>query len=163
MSDRKSMQKVMTKSIIKELEQSQCMFFWSKKWIFQNSLINSSDAWAITKQVYFRNVRKHRALAFALPYIVIEVPLLEKSTRARILLSYAADITLMIGAMDHFIKVEKGINAWLERPDKTWNRQSLASVCGRILNTGIIADEIALLRYHEPYHKKLAGQWEVLE
>jgi hypothetical protein len=75
MSDRKSMQKVMTKSIIKELEQSQCMFFWSKKWIFQNSLINSSDAWAITKQVYFRNVRKHRALAFALPYIVIEVPL----------------------------------------------------------------------------------------
>ncbi|NDH56114.1 MAG: hypothetical protein EBY06_05495, partial [Burkholderiaceae bacterium] len=27
----------------------------------------------------------------------------------------------------------------------------------------IIADEIALLRYHEPYHKKLAGQWEVLE
>ncbi|MEY3718960.1 MAG: hypothetical protein RL727_881, partial [Pseudomonadota bacterium] len=29
--------------------------------------------------------------------------------------------------------------------------------------TGIIADEIALLRYHEPYHKKLAGQWEVLE
>jgi len=79
------------------------------------------------------------------------------------LLSYAADITLMIGAMDHFIKVEKGINAWLERPDKTWSRQSLASVCGRIMNTAIIADEIALLRYHEPYHKKLAGQWEVLE
>ncbi|MEY3815173.1 MAG: hypothetical protein RJA18_1640 [Pseudomonadota bacterium] len=122
------------------------MFFWSKKWTFPSSLIDSNEAWAITKQVYFRNVRKHRALAFALPYIVIEIPLAKDKNRARILLSYAADITLMIGAMDHFIKVEKGINAWLEKPDRAWNR-----------------DVIVLLRYHEPYHKKLAGKWEVLE
>jgi len=108
------MNKAIPKTIIKELQESQCMFFWSKKWTFPSSLIDSNEAWAITKQVYFRNVRKHRALAFALPYIVIEIPLAKDKNRARILLSYAADITLMIGAMDHFIKVEKGINAWLE-------------------------------------------------
>lgn len=157
------MHKVTPKSIIKELDQSQCMFFWSKKWIFKNSLINSSEAWAITKQVYFRNVRKHRALAFALPYIAIEVPLPNEKGQARILLSYAADITLMIGAMDHFIKVEKGINVWLEKPDKTWNLETVSSVCRRIINIDAVPGEITLLRYHEPYHKKLSGRWEVLE
>ena len=156
------MNKAVPKTIIKELEESQCMFFWSKKWIFQNSLIDSSEAWAITKQVYFRNVRKHRTLAFALPYIVIEIPL-EKESRSRILLSYAADITLMIGAMDHFIKVEKGINAWLEKPDKSWNREVITSVCKRITNFDTIAGDITLLRYHEPYHEKLVGKWETLD
>ncbi len=111
------------------------MFFWSKKWTFPSSLIESSEAWAITKQVYFRNVRKHRALAFALPYIVIEIPL----------------------------KVEKGINAWLEKPDRAWNRDVITSVCKRIINVDMIRDDIVLLRYHEPYHKKLAGKWQVLD
>ena len=69
------MNKAIPKTIIKELQESQCMFFWSKKWTFSGSLMDSNEAWAITKQVYFRNVRKHRALAFALPYIVIEIPL----------------------------------------------------------------------------------------
>jgi len=157
------MNKAIPKTIIKELQESQCMFFWSKKWTFPSSLIESSEAWAITKQVYFRNVRKHRALAFALPYIVIEIPLAKDKNRVRILLSYAADITLMIGAMDHFIKVEKGINAWLEKPDRAWNRDVITSVCKRIINVDAIAGDIVLLRYHEPYHKKLAGKWEVLE
>jgi hypothetical protein len=102
-------------------------------------------------------------LAFALPYIVIEIPLAKDKNRVRILLSYAADITLMIGAMDHFIKVEKGINAWLEKPDCAWNRDVITSVCKRIINVDTIAGDIVLLRYHEPYHKKLAGKWEVLE
>ncbi len=157
------MNKAAPKTIIKELQESQCMFFWSKKWIFHHSLIDSSEAWTITKQVYFRNVRKHRTLAFALPYIVIEIPLEKEKSRTRILLSYAADITLMIGAMDHFIKVEKGINAWLEKPDKAWNREVITSVCKRIINADAIAGDITLLRYHEPYHKKLAGKWEILE
>jgi hypothetical protein len=69
----------------------------------------------------------------------------------------------MIGAMDHFIKVEKGINAWLEKPDRAWNRDVITSVCKRIINVDAIAGDIVLLRYHEPYHKKLAGKWEVLE
>ena len=60
-------------------------------------------------------------------------------------------------------KVEKGINAWLEKPDRAWNRDVIASVCKRIINVDAIAGDIVLLRYHEPYHKKLAGKWEVLE
>lgn len=157
------MSKVTPKIIIKELQESQCIFFWSKKWVFPNSLIHSSEAWPITKQVYFRNVRKHRTLAFALPYIVIEIPLKNEKKHSRILLSYAADIALMVGAMDHFIKVEQGINAWLEKPDKAWNREVIASVCKRVINLDALTDGITLLRYHEPYHKKLAGRWEILE
>ncbi len=51
------------------------MFFWSKKLTFPSSLIDSNEAWSITKQVYFRNVSKHRALAFALQYFVIDITL----------------------------------------------------------------------------------------
>jgi hypothetical protein len=69
------MNKAIPKTIIKELKESQCMFFWSKKLTFPSSLIDSNEAWSITKQVYFRNVSKHRALAFALQYFVIDITL----------------------------------------------------------------------------------------
>ena len=55
------------KTITKEIVGRQCIFFYSKHWIFDYSLDSTDKPWDITKQVYFRNARKHKSLAFALP------------------------------------------------------------------------------------------------
>jgi len=51
----------------------QCIFFYKEDWVFDFSLEASLKNWEVTQQVYFRNARKHQSLAFALPYIVVQL------------------------------------------------------------------------------------------
>ena len=140
----------------------QCIFFYKKDWIFDFSLETSSKSWEVTQQVYFRNARKRQSLAFALPYIVVQLRFADDSRYLRVLVAYGAEITKMVGSMDHFIKQETGIMAWIEQPDFSWQSSSLAELSNRILETKHLFSSIEFYRYHEPFHQKLDGKWEKL-
>jgi len=148
------------RTIVDEIAGQQCIFFYSRNWVFDCSLNNSDEQWNITQQVYFRNARKHKALAFALPYIVIELGLVDSARYLRAIVTYGADITKMIGSMDHFIKQEEGIRAWVEQPDFNWQPSSIAELSNRILGSSSLFKSIEFYRYHEPFHVKLNGAWE---
>lgn len=151
------------KTISKEIVGRQCIFFYSKNWIFDYSLDSTDKQWDITKQVYFRNVRKHKALAFALPYIVVQLALADTGNYLRAIVTYGEDITKMIGSMDHFIKREPGIRAWVEQPDFNWQASSIAELSNQILEDNNRFGEIQFYQYHEPFHAKLNGAWEVIQ
>jgi hypothetical protein len=150
------------KTISKEIVGRQCIFFYSKNWVFDFSLGGTDQQWDITKQVYFRNVRKHKALAFALPYIVIQLALTDSPKFLRAIVTYGEDITKMIGSMDHFIKREEGIRAWVEQPDFNWQPSSIADLSNQILEENRHFGEIEFYQYHEPFHAKLNGSWELI-
>jgi hypothetical protein len=151
------------KTITKEIVGRQCIFFYSKNWIFDHSLNSTDKQWDITKQVYFRNVRKHKALAFALPYIVVQLALANTSNFLRAIVTYGDDINKMIGSMDHFIKLEPGIRAWVEQPDFNWQASSIAELSNQILEDNRQFGEIEFYQYHEPFHAKLSGAWEAIQ
>ena len=140
----------------------QCIFFYKEDWVFDFSLEASLKNWEVTQQVYFRNARKHQSLAFALPYIVVQLRFADAVKYLRILVTYGAEITKMVGSMDHFIKQEKGIKAWIEQPDFSWQASSLAELSNRILEANHSFSSIEFYRYHEPFHQKLDGKWEKL-
>jgi hypothetical protein len=140
----------------------QCIFFYKEDWIFDYSLEASVKNWEVTQQVYFRNARKHQSLAFALPYIVVQLRLSDTVKYLRVLVTYGTEITKMVGSMDHFIKQEKGIKAWIEQPDFSWQASSLAELSNRILQVDHSFSSIEFYRYHEPFHPKLDGKWEKL-
>jgi hypothetical protein len=150
------------KTITKEIVGQQCIFFYSKNWIFDYSLNSTDKQWDITKQVYFRNVRKHKALAFALPYIVIQLALVDSPKFLRAIVTYGGDIAKMIGSMDHFIKREEGIRAWVEQPNFNWQPFSIADLSNQILEENRSFGEIEFYQYHEPFHAKLNGAWELI-
>ena len=150
------------KTITKEIVGRQCIFFYSKHWIFDYSLDSTDQPWDITKQVYFRNARKHKALAFALPYIVVELALLDSSRFLRAIVTYGEDIAKMIGCMDHFIKREEGIRAWVEQPDFNWQPSSIVDLSNQILEESTCFGDIQFYQYHEPFHAKLKGTWEII-
>jgi hypothetical protein len=150
------------KTITKEIVGRQCIFFYSKHWIFDYSLDSTDKPWDITKQVYFRNARKHKTLAFALPYIVIELAFLDSPQFLRAIVTYGEDITKMIGSMDHFIKREEGIRAWVEQPDFNWQPSSIVDLSNQILEENSRFGGIQFYQYHEPFHAKLNGTWEVI-
>lgn len=150
------------KTITKEIVGRQCIFFYSKNWVFDFSLDSTNKPWDITKQVYFRNARKHKTLAFALPYVVIEL-VFEGSPRfLRAIVIYGEDITKMIGSMDHFIKREEGICAWVEQPDFNWQPSSIVDLSNQILKENNRFAGIQFYQYHEPFHAQLTGTWEVI-
>ena len=151
------------KTITKEIVGRQCIFFYSKNWIFDYSLDSTDKQWDITKQVYFRNVRKHKALAFALPYIVIQLALADSKNYLRAIVTYGEDITKMVGSMDHFIKREPGIRAWVEQPDFSWQPSSIAELSNQILEDDNRFGDIEFYQYHEPFHAKLNGAWEAIQ
>ncbi|QWD64673.1 hypothetical protein [Polynucleobacter sp. MWH-UH2A] len=148
------------RTITDEIVGQQCIFFYSRNWIFDYSLNSTDRQWDITQQVYFRNVRKHKALAFALPYIVIQLAFVGSPQYLRVIVTYGGDITKMIGSMDHFIKREEGIRAWVEQPDFSWQPSNIAELSNRILETDSQFKDIEFYRYHEPFHAKLSGTWE---
>lgn len=150
------------RTIADEIVGRQCIFFYSKNWVFDFSLNSTDRQWDITQQVYFRNVRKHKSLAFVLPYIVIQLAFPESSNFLRAIVTYGQDITKMIGAMDHFIKREEGIRAWVEQPDFNWQPSSIAALSNQILETESLFGEIEFYRYNEPFHAKLNGAWELI-
>jgi hypothetical protein len=151
------------RTITNEIIGQQCIFFYNRSWIFDFSLKNTDKQWEITQQVYFRNVRKHKALAFALPYIVIQLAFADSSQYLRALVTYGAEITKMIGSMDHFIKREEGIRAWVEQPDFSWKPSNIIYLSNRILEAENQFTEIEFYRYHEPFHAKLNGTWEQIQ
>jgi hypothetical protein len=151
------------RTITDEIVGQQCIFFYSCNWIFDLSLNSTDKQWEITRQVYFRNVRKHKALAFALPYIVIQLAFADSSEYLRALVTYGAEITKMIGSMDHFIKREEGIRAWVEQPNFNWKPFNIVELSNRILGTESQFTEIEFYRYHEPFHSKLNGAWEQIQ
>jgi hypothetical protein len=147
-------------TISDEIVGQQCIFFYNRRWIFDYSLNTTDKQWDITQQVYFRNVRKHKTLAFALPYIVIELSFPDRSKYLRALVTYGGEITKMIGSMDHFIKREEGIRAWVEQPDFSWQPSNIIALSNQILEQNNQFTEIEFFRYHEPFHAKLSGTWE---
>jgi hypothetical protein len=151
------------RTITDEIVGQQCIFFYSCNWIFDFSLKSTDKQWEITQQVYFRNMRKHKALAFALPYIVIELAFADSPQYLRALVTYGAEITKMIGSMDHFIKREEGIRAWVEQPDFSWKPSNIIQLSNRILESENQFTEIEFYRYHEPFHAKLNGTWEQIQ
>ena len=151
------------RTISDEIVGRQCIFFYSRNWIFDYSLNGSDKPWDITQQVYFRNARKHKAPAFALPYIVIQFAFADSPKFLRAIVTYGAEITKMIGSMDHFIKREEGIRAWVEQPDFSWKPSNIAELSNRILETESQFTEIEFYRYHEPFHTKLSGTWEQIQ
>lgn len=151
------------RTISDEIVGQQCIFFYNRNWVFDLSLSSTDKQWDITQQVYFRNVRKHKTLAFALPYIVIQLAFADSQTYLRALVTYGADITKMIGSMDHFIKREEGIRAWVEQPDFSWRPSNIIELSNRILETESQFSEIEFYRYHEPFHAKLNGTWEQIQ
>lgn len=148
------------RTISDEIVGRQCIFFYSRNWIFDYSLNSTDKQWDITQQVYFRNVRKHKTLAFALPYIVIQLAFTDSPKYLRALVTYGDEITKMIGSMDHFIKREEGIRAWVEQPDFRWQPSNIATLSNRILEAKSQYTNIEFFRYHEPFHTKLSGTWE---
>ena len=148
------------RTITDEIVGRQCIFFYSRNWVFDCSLNSTDRQWDITQQVYFRNVRKHKALAFALPYIVVQLTFANSPGYLRANVTYGGDITKMIGSMDHFIKREEGIRAWVEQPDFSWQPSSIAELSNRILEEDNQFKDIEFYRYHEPFHAKLSGTWE---
>jgi hypothetical protein len=74
--------------------------------------------------------------------------------------TYEKDIAKMIGSMDHFIKREEGIRAWVEQPDFSWQPSNIVALSNRILEANSQFREIEFYRYHEPFHAKLNGTWE---
>ncbi|QWD59702.1 hypothetical protein [Polynucleobacter sp. MWH-UH35A] len=151
------------RTISDEIVGQQCIFFYSRNWVFDLSLNSTDKQWDITQQVYFRNVRKHKALAFVLPYIVIQLAYADSPNYLRALVTYGADITKMIGSMDHFIKREEGIRAWVEQPDFSWRPSNITELSNRMLETESQFKEIEFYRYHEPFHAKLNGTWEQIQ
>ena len=105
-------------------------------------------------------MRKHKTLAFALPYIVIQLAFADSPKYLRALVIYGGDITKMIGSMDHFIKREEGIRAWVEQPDFSWKPSNISELSNRLLEMRSQYTEIEFYRYHEPFHAKLNGTWE---
>jgi hypothetical protein len=150
------------RTIADEIVGQQCIFFYSKNWVFDYSLDTTDKQWDITKQVYFRNARKHKSLAFALPYIVIQLALADPPNYLRAIVTYGQEITKMIGAMDHFIKREEGIKAWVEQPDFNWQPSSIAALSNQILEADNRFGNIEFYRYNEPFHAKLNGAWELI-
>ena len=148
------------RTISDEIVGQQCIFFYNRNWIFDLSLNCTDKPWEITQQVYFRNVRKHKTLAFALPYIVIQLAFADSPKYLRALVIYGGDITKMIGSMDHFIKREEGIRAWVEQPDFSWKPSNISELSNRLLEMRSQFTEIEFYRYHEPFHAKLNGTWE---
>jgi hypothetical protein len=151
------------RTITDEIVGQQCIFFYNCNWIFDFSLKSTDKQWEITQQVYFRNVRKHKTLAFALPYIVIQLAFADSPQYLRALVTYGAEITKMIGSMDHFIKREEGIRAWVEQPDFSWKPSNIIQLSNRILESENQFTEIEFYRYHEPFHAKLNGTWEQIQ
>jgi hypothetical protein len=150
------------RTITDEIVGKQCIFFYSKQWVFNYSLDSTDQQWDITKQVYFRNVRKHKSLAFVLPYIVIQLSLADSPNFLRAIVTYGQEITKMVGAMDHFIKHEEGIRAWVEQPDFNWQPSSIAALSNKILEADNRFGNIEFYRYNEPFHAKLNGTWELI-
>jgi len=150
------------KTISKEIVGRQCIFFYSKNWVFDYSLNSTDKQWDITKQVYFRNARKHKALAFALPYIVIQFALVDSPKFLRAIVTYGDEITKMVGSMDHFIKREEGIRAWVEQPNFDWQPSNIAELSNRVLEEDRRFGEMEFYQYHEPFHAKLNGTWELI-
>jgi hypothetical protein len=148
------------RTISDEIVGQQCIFFYSRNWVFDYSLSGTDQQWDITQQVYFRNVRKHKTLAFALPYIVIQLAFADSPYYLRALVTYGAEITKMIGSMDHFIKREEGIRAWVEQPDFSWQPSNIIELSNRILESNSQFKGMEFYRYHEPFHAKLKGSWE---
>lgn len=148
------------RKIADEIVGRQCIFFYSSNWVFDYSLNSTDQQWDITQQVYFRNVRKHKTLAFALPYIVIQLAFADSPSYLRALVTYEKDIAKMIGSMDHFIKREEGIRAWVEQPDFSWQPSNIIALSNRILEANSQFRDIEFYRYHEPFHTKLNGAWE---
>jgi hypothetical protein len=148
------------RTISDEIVGQQCIFFYSRHWIFDYSLDSTDKQWDVTQQVYFRNVRKHKTLAFALPYIVVQLAFADSPKYLRALVTYGGEITKMIGSMDHFIKREEGIRAWVEQPDFSWQPSNIVALSNRILEQDNQFTDIKFFRYHEPFHAKLSGTWE---
>jgi hypothetical protein len=148
------------RTISDEIVDRQCIFFYSSHWVFDYSLNSTDQQWDITQQVYFRNVRKHKTLAFALPYIVIQLAFADSPSYLRALVTYEKDIAKMIGSMDHFIKREEGIRAWVEQPDFSWQPSNIVTLSNRVLEANSQFRDIEFYRYHEPFHAKLNGTWE---
>ena len=148
------------KTIGDEIVGKQCIFFYNKNWVFDYSLADSDARWDVTQQVYFRNVRKHKSLAFVLPYIVIQLVLPQSSSYLRAIVTYGEDISKMVGSMGHFIKQEDGIKAWIEQPVFSWQPSDIYDLSKRLLNAEYDFKGIEFYRYHEPFHVKLNGSWE---
>ena len=68
----------------------------------------------------------------------------------------------MIGSMDHFIKREEGIRAWVEQPDFNWQPSSIVDLSNQILEEDSRFGGIKFYQYHEPFHARLSGTWEVI-
>jgi hypothetical protein len=148
--------------VINEIAGRQCIFFYNTSWVFDFSLNSSDQPWSVTKQVYFRNSRRHKCLAFALPYLVIQMKFFDEPKYLRAVVTYGEDVATMIGFMSQFIKQEKGTKVWAEKPGFDWEPWNISALFNHLLNADGRFNEIEFYRYTDAFHVKLKGSWEMI-
>ena len=148
--------------VIDEIAGRQCIFFYNTAWEFDFSLSASDEPWSVTKQVYFRNTRRHKSLAFALPYLVIQMKFLDEPKYLRAIVTYGDDVATVIGFMSQFMKQERGTRVWTEKPGFDWVPWNISALFNRLLNADGRFSEIEFYRFHDAFHAKLRGNWEMI-
>ncbi|MBT8584570.1 hypothetical protein G6677_03850 [Polynucleobacter paneuropaeus] len=139
-----------------------CFFFACPNWIYEDSLLETNALWEIANQVYLRP-RRHQALSFVLPFLVCELRIANSKQYLRLLLIYGHEVSSMIGSVNHLMKQEKGMKAWVTQLNFELNLNSIGDIGNRLLEKSYQYDFICFLRFHEPHHKTLKGHWEKVE
>ena len=148
--------------VLDQLSNKNCFFFTCPSWIYDDSLLEANSLWEITNQVYLRP-RRHQALSFILPFLVCELRIADSKQYLRLLIVYGDEVSSMIGSVNHLMRQEKEIKAWVTKLNFELNLNSISDIGNRLLERSCPYDFALFLRYHEPHHKTLQGHWGKVE
>lgn len=141
------------------LRNQHCFFFFCPDWVFSTSLLEDTSLWGIADQIYLRQ-RRHQSFSFVLPYLVCELGINNSNERIRLFLIYGNDVSAMIGSVNQFLILAKGMKAWVTQLDFDLNLITMADLANRLLESRKEFTFAHFFRYHEPHHRTLTGYWE---
>ncbi len=145
-----------------ELENRQTCFIAHEEWCFEASLLESGATWSVTQQVYFRN-HKQRAMAFMLPYLVVQARDERIDRFRRMLVTYGkpkADLSSIIGAINHLLQQYPGARARLDMPPPGCDRAMVLGFWKDLLEPEAELSATEFLRYQPSFHYSIPGSWE---
>ena len=149
-------------TVLCELENRQTCFLAHDEWCFEQSLLEPGATWSVTQQVYFRN-HKQRMMAFMLPYLVAQAFDERLNSFRRMLITYGkpgADLSSIIGAVNHLLHRHPGARARLETPPTGCNHAMVLGFWTDLLHADIELSAVDFLCYQPSFHYSIPGNWE---
>lgn len=150
-------------ALIQGAHQLSMLLLAHREWLHASPLSKENTIWLPTQHVIFKNQRNHKALVFALDYVVIELAindLLVEQQFLRMIACYSDHMGILMNSVNTFHDTYPQTHMFSAKAEALQNPKQIRIWANTLLKQKLEYSEINFWRFIPPYHKSQMGHWE---